>query len=294
MRRRRTIQLRHAIDSAAAAFADAGIASARSDAEELAAHLTGTDRGRLALLDTLDDEFLARYHELVAARRNRVPLQHLTGTAAFGPVTLHVGRGVFIPRPETEAVLEWALREALESTGAQQFPARPVICDACTGSGALAVALAQHWPAARVIGIDDSDSSLRYARHNSAGTAVELLRADVTTPGLLTELDGRVDLMVANPPYIPDGAPLAYEVVQHDPPHALFGGPDGMSVITAVVALAGRWLAPGGLFAVEHDDTTSSLTVELIAGTGLFDAVLARPDLTGRLRFVTARRTDTP
>ena len=116
------------------------------------------------------------------------------------------------------------------------------------------------------------------------------VRADVTTPGLLPELDGQVDLVVANPPYVPDSVVLEPEVAQHDPPHAVFGGPDGMAVIAAVVGLAGRWLRPGGLFAVEHDDTTSSETVELVRGTGLFDDIVARQDLAGRPRFVTARR----
>lgn len=278
--------LRQAIDSATAVFADAGIESARCDAEVLAAHLAGTDRGRLALLDPPGDEFFTRYRDLVAARRSRVPLQHLTGTAAFGPVTLSVGPGVFIPRPETEAILEWAVNQPLS--------AQPVIVDVCTGSGALALALARRWPAARVIAVDDCAEALSYARHNCVGTAVELLHADVTAAGLLPGLDGRVDLLVANPPYIPAGALLDPEVSQHDPPHALFGGADGMSVITAVVALAGRWLRSGGLFAVEHDDTTSARTAELLMGSGLFDAVLARPDLTGRPRFVTARRNDPP
>jgi release factor glutamine methyltransferase len=195
---------------------------------------------------------------------------------------LRVGPGVFIPRPETEAILEWAM--------AQPLSTRPVIVDVCTGSAALAVALARHRPAARVLGIDDSETALEYARGNAAGTAVELVRADVTEPGLLAELDGRVDLVVANPPYIPDDAVLEPEVVQHDPHHALFGGPDGMAVIGPIVDLAGRWLRPGGLFAVEHDDTTSASTVELIGNTGLFEAVTARKDLAGRPRFVTARR----
>jgi release factor glutamine methyltransferase len=206
---------------------------------------------------------------------------------SFGPVDLHVGPGVFIPRPETEAILAWATAQGLPGP-----PARPVIVDLCTGSGALAVALARHRPAARVVGIDDSDAALDYARRNAKGTNVELLQADVTTAGLLPELDAQVDLVVANPPYIPDGAVLEPEVAQHDPPHALFGGPDGMTVIAAVVDLAGRWLRPGGLFAVEHDDTTSSETVELVSGTSLFEDVQARRDLAGRPRFVTARRDD--
>jgi release factor glutamine methyltransferase len=278
--------LRRAIDSAAALFADAGIDSPRCDAEELAAHLSGIERGRLPLLDQPGDDFFERYHDLVTQRSRRVPLQHLTGTVAFGPVTLRVGPGVFIPRPETEALLEWAF--------AQHLSPRPVIVDLCTGSGALALALARRWPEARVLGIDDSDAALDYARSNCAGTNVELLRADVTTPTLLPEFDNRIDLLVANPPYVPDGTLLEAEVSQHDPAHAVFGGPDGMTVIAAITRLAGRWLRSGGLFAVEHDDTTSALTVELIRSTALFDNIVARRDLTGRPRFVTARRSDEP
>ena len=272
--------LRRAIDSAAVRLAEAGIDSARWDAEQLAAHLTGTDRGRLTLLDQPGDEFFGRYREVVDARSRRVPLQHLTGSAAFGPVQLQVGPGVFIPRPETEALLAWA--------SAQQLSSRPVIVDLCTGSGALAVALAQYWPTARIGGVDDSEDALDYACRNGAGVSIELIRADITAPGLLPELDGGVDLVVANPPYVPDDAILEPEVAQHDPHHAVFGGPDGMAVIPAVVGLAGRWLRPGGLFAVEHDDTTSSATVELIDRTGLFSEIMPRRDLTGRPRFVTA------
>ena len=284
-------QLFRAIDSAAALLAEAGIDSARYDAELLAAHLAGTDRGRLTLLEAPDEEFFGRYHDAVTARSRRIPLQHIIGTVAFGPVELHVGPGVFIPRPETESILEWAILHRLGT--------RPVIVDVCTGSGALAVALAQHWAnlglGARVIGIDDCEEALEYARRNVEGTAVELVRADITKPvslpGLLPELDGRVDLLVANPPYVPDGVVLEPEVAQHDPPHAVFGGPDGMAVIAAVVDLAGRWLRPGGLLAVEHDDSRSSSTVELVSSTGLFDDIVARHDLAGRPRFVTARRS---
>ncbi len=280
------LSLRRAIDDAAAALAEAGIDSARWDAEQLAAHLAGTDRGRLALLDSPGEDFLERYRDVVAARSQRVPLQHLLGTAAFGPVTLQVGPGVFIPRPETEAMLEWAT--------AQQLPPQPVIVDLCTGSGALAVALAHHRPAARIVAIDNSDAALEYARRNARGRAIELLRADVTEladdPGLLAELNGRVDMVVANPPYVPDDSVLDPEVTQHDPPQAVFGGPDGLAVIAPVVRLAGRLLRPGAVVGVEHDDTTSAATVELFHRTGVFDDVQARQDLTGRPRYVTARR----
>ena len=119
------------------------------------------------------------------------------------------------------------------------------IVDLCTGSGALALALSRHRPDARVVAVDDSADALAYARRNLAGTDVELIRADVTERGLLPELDGAVDLIVANPPYIPDGAELEPEVAQHDPAHALFGGPDGMVVDRRGrrpgSAVAGRW-----------------------------------------------------
>jgi release factor glutamine methyltransferase len=273
--------LRHVIDAATVALAEAGVGSPRTDAELLAAHAAGTDRGKLAFADA-GPEFSKRYDDLVAQRAKRVPLQYLTGSAAFGPVTVHVGPGVFIPRPETEALLEWAVGQPLSQ--------RPVIVDLCTGSGALALALSHHRPDARVIAVDDSADALAYARRNVAGTPVELIQADVTAPTLLAELDGQVDLVVANPPYIPDGAALEPEVAEHDPPHALFGGPDGMAVIDRIVELAARLLRDGGRCAVEHDDTTSTRTVEAFTRTERFVDVVARHDLAGRPRFVTATR----
>jgi release factor glutamine methyltransferase len=187
---------------------------------------------------------------------------------------------VFIPRPETESLLEWAV--------AQELSDNPVVVDLCTGSGALALALSTAWPGARVIAVDDSEDALTYARRNLAGTDVELVRADVTERVLLPELDGTVDLIVANPPYIPDGSNLEPEVAQYDPAHALFGGPDGMIVIDAIVDLAARLLRAGGRCAVEHDDTTSTRTVEAFTRAGRFGDVTARRDLAGRHRFVTA------
>ncbi len=273
--------LRPVIEAATVALAEAGVGSPRTDAELLAAHAAGTDRGRLAFTEA-DPEFFRRYDELVAQRAKRVPLQHLTGSAPFGPVTVQVGPGVFIPRPETESLLEWAVGQPLSQ--------RPVIVDLCTGSGALAVALSKYLPDARVIAVDDSEDALAYARRNTAGTPVELIHADVTQAGLLAELDGQVDLVVANPPYIPDGGALEPEVAEHDPPHALFGGVDGMEVIDRIVELAARLLRDGGRCGVEHDDTTSARTVEAFTRTGRFVDVTAREDLTGRPRFVTARR----
>lgn len=277
----RTRQLHQVIDAATEALARAGVGSPRADAELLAAHVAGTDRGRLTLVEPGAD-FVERYERLVAKRAERVPLQHITGSAAFGSVTVQVGPGVFIPRPETEALLEWAITQPLSQ--------HPLVIDLCTGSAALALALWHHWPGARVIAVDDSDDALAYARHNVAGTRVELVRADVRAPDLLNILDGSVDLLVANPPYIPDLAELEPEVAQHDPPHALFGGGDGMAVVDHIVGVAARLLRPGGFCAVEHDDTTSDRTVEAFARTGRFVEISARQDFTGRPRFVTAVR----
>jgi release factor glutamine methyltransferase len=273
--------LREAIVAATATLARAGIDSARNDAELLAAHLAGTDRGRLALLDAPDPEFFDRFDQAVSERARRTPLQHITGTAPFGPVLLHVGPGVFTPRPETEALLEWAL--------AQSLPHDAVILDLCTGSGALAIALASQRPGARVIAVDDDAVALDYAERNAANTTVRLVHGDATDAELLPELAGSVDLVVANPPYIPAGAALEPEVVQHDPAHALFGGADGMAVIAPLVLCAAGWLKPGGLLAVEHYDTTSEATVRIIREAGGFGDVTAHRDLTGRPRFVTAR-----
>ncbi|MCW2516889.1 MAG: hemK [Mycobacterium sp.] len=272
-------RLRRAIDEAAGTLAQAGIDSARVDAELLAAHTAGIDRGRLPFHDP-EEPFYDSYRTVVDARSRRIPLQHLTASAAFGPVVLEVGPGVFIPRPETESMLEWAL--------GQRLPQRPLIVDLCTGSGALAVALADATPGAHVIAVEDSAQALAYARRNCAGRDVELVEADVTLPGLLGERDGLVDLVVSNPPYIPDGAVLDPEVAEHDPAHALFGGPDGMRVIGPIVTLAARLLVPGGFVAVEHDDDTAAATVALIEHSGAFADVASRRDLAGRPRFVTA------
>jgi release factor glutamine methyltransferase len=274
-------RLRQAIDEAAGTLAHAGIDSARVDAELLAAHLAGVDRGRL-LFHVPDEPFYDSYRSLVEARSRRIPLQHLTRSAAFGPLLLDVGPGVFIPRPETEALLEWALKQRLSAT--------PLIVDLCTGSGALAAALADMTPAAHVIAVEDSADALVYARRNCAGRDVEVVEADVTGPALLSERDGTVDLVVSNPPYIPDDAVLDPEVAEHDPAHALFGGPDGMRVIGPIVVLAARLLRPGGSVAVEHDDDTAPPTVALFESSGAFTDVASRRDLAGRPRFVTAKR----
>ena len=275
--------MRRAIDDATETLSAAGVGAPRVDAEYLAAHAAGVDRGHLAFTEP-DDSFFDRYRDVIDARATRIPLQHLMASAAFGPIVVSVGPGVFIPRPETESLLEWAL--------AQPIPAHAVIVDLCTGSGALALAIATTRPDARVLAVDDSADALEYARRNVAGTGIEVVEGDVATADLLADLDGTVDLVVANPPYIPEGAELEPEVAQHDPHHALFGGPDGMDAIGPIVELSSRLLRDGGRVGIEHDDTTASQTMELFERTSGFVDIASRRDLAGRPRFVTATRKE--
>ena len=263
------------------ALAWAGVGSPRVDAELLAAHVAGTDRGRTRV-DRTRPDFVERYERLDRKRAERVPLQHLIGTAAFGPITVQVGPGVFVPRPETESLLEWALAQSLSQHAADRGSVYRL---RRAGAGAW-----RHRPGARVVAVDDSDDALAYARRNVRDTSVELLRADVTDPGLLSELDGTVDLLVANPPYIPAGAQLEPEVAQYDPPHALFGGDDGMAVVDHIVGLAGRLLRRVG--PARSNTTTPRPTAPSKPSPAQGDSSrsTARHDLTGRPRFVTAVR----
>lgn len=265
-------------------FAAAGIESARADAEILAAHLLGVERGRLALVSPLDAATVEAYRRLVARRAAREPLQHLLGTAVVGPVEVAVGPGVFVPRPETELLVEWGLRAVRDVCS-------PVVVDLCTGSGAIALAVAVARPDARMHAVEGDPGALSWAVRNVArlDAEVTLHAADVRTPHLLPDLEGRVDLVLCNPPYVPDGTPVPPEV-QRDPPGAVFGGADGLDVIRAVVGLAARLLLPGGRLGIEHDDTHGDAVPALLrAGPGLTD-VEAHRDLAGRPRFATARR----
>lgn len=272
--------LRQLIAQASEILSRAGVSSPRVDAEELAAHVLEVPRTRLGIVDPVPG-FEQRYMSLVEQRRQRIPLQHLTGIAAFGPIEVTVGPGVFIPRPETESLFDWAARNV---SGAD------TVVDLCAGSGALAIALAHVQPGIRVIAVERSDEALTYTRRNAANTRVEVMQADIADPLLLAELDGMVDLVVANPPYIPDHVELEPEVVHHDPPSALFAGADGLAVIAPLVTAVARLLAPGGLVGVEHDETNGGGTADLFAATGLFGEITQHRDLAGRPRFVTARR----
>ncbi|SDE48258.1 release factor glutamine methyltransferase [Rhodococcus tukisamuensis] len=268
--------------------------SPRIDAELLAAHVVGVERGRLGLVPLVDAEVIEEYRALVARRAERIPLQHITGVASMGEIDLQVGPGVFVPRPETELLLAWALA-VLEGTAGE----RPVVLDLCTGSGALALALAHARPDAVVHAVELDPGALAWARRNAdtrardGDTPITLHQGDVTDRGLLTELEGRVDVVVSNPPYIPSGAQLDVEVAEHDPALALFGGPDGLSVITPMVANIARWLRIGGALAIEHDDTNGAQVAAMLAERRVFGDVAEHSDLAGKPRFVVARRVAT-
>ncbi|MGC4962060.1 peptide chain release factor N(5)-glutamine methyltransferase [Gordonia sp. DT218] len=270
---------------------DAGIDSARGDAEWLLAAVLGIDRGRLIVVDGLDQDTRDRFRGLVTRRAMRIPLQHIVGAAAFGPAELAVGPGVFVPRPETEFLAEWAV-------GIAGRAGRTVtVVDLCSGSGALAIAIATMLPGARVWAVERSPNALEWLRRNVASASPEVrdritvVAADVTDAAQIrAALPSRsVDVVVANPPYVPQAAQVAPEVA-HDPADAVFGGADGMSVIRPMMPIVAGLLRPGGVVGVEHDDTTSAAVVDVVDAVGAFDDVRARDDLAGRPRFVTARR----
>jgi release factor glutamine methyltransferase len=280
--------LRGAVRAAASRLAEAGVASAESDAVALAAHALGCSVGDVRKAMVLGAPVPAAYEALVAERAARVPLQHLTGRAGFRRLELEVGPGVFVPRPETEGVAGLAI-EAARAAGE-----RPVVVDLCTGSGAIALAVADEVPVARVYAAELAPEAHAWAARNvaSTGLGVELRLGDATSAQVLAELDGRVDVVVSNPPYIPVGmVPVDAEVREHDPSVALYGGSeDGLAVPLAVAARAAVLLRPGGTLVMEHADTQGESLPAALERTGSWRDVVDHADLTGRPRATVARR----
>lgn len=282
--------LRLAIIEAERILAAAGVASPRVDAELLAAHVLGVERGRLPLLPLVDPEVIDALGQLVQQRANRVPLQHLTGWAALGPVTVDVGPGVFVPRPETELLLESGLASL---RGKQE----PIAVDLCTGSAALALAISASRPDAMVHAVERDGVALAWARQNAdahaeaGNTPIRLHSGDVTDPTLFADLNGLVDLVVCNPPYVPACTEVPPEVAEHDPADAVFAGADGLAVIRLVITCAARLLRPGGMVAIEHDDTHAESVPALLSARKVLTDIREHPDLAGRPRLATARRT---
>ncbi|HST98421.1 MAG TPA: peptide chain release factor N(5)-glutamine methyltransferase [Geodermatophilus sp.] len=278
------------LTDAARRLADAGVESPRVDAELLLAHVLGVSRAGLLTLGEVPDDAAARFDALAGQRADRVPLQHLTGRAPFRHLELAVGPGVFVPRPETEQLVEWALARLAGL-------AEPVVVDLGSGSGAIALSIAHEHPGARVTAVERDAVAIEWTKANAAtraaagDTPVEVLSGDMTDPGLLRELDGTVDLVVSNPPYVPDGATVPREVADHDPPLALWGGPDGLDVVRGLLRTAARLLRPGGGLGIEHADQQGGALPALVRASGGWTDVADHPDLAGRPRYTTAHRS---
>jgi release factor glutamine methyltransferase len=246
-------------------------------------------RSRLLTLDDVPDPAAARFAGLLDQRADRVPLQHLTGRAPFRHLELAVGPGVFVPRPETEQLAGWALERLAGLTA-------PVVVDLGSGSGALARAIASEHPGARVTAVERDPGAIAWTRHNAAARAaagdppVTVIEGDMTDPALLRDLDGAVDVVVSNPPYVPEGAGLPREVADHDPPLALWGGPDGLDVVRGLLGTAARLLRPGGWLGIEHADQQGVAVPAVVRAHGGWTDVADHRDLAGRPRYTTARR----
>ncbi len=274
------------VRAATARLAEAGVASPEHDAAELLAHVLGTTRSGLALVDEVTATQRQAYDDLVARRAAREPLQHLTGTAAFRYVELAVGPGVFVPRPETELLAGWGVDQAQALVDAGRVP---VVVDLCTGSGAVALAVATEVPAAEVHAVELGEAAGEWAARNLAGTGVDLRHGDMADA--FRDLDGTVDVVLCNPPYIPLEA---YESVEaeardHDPHLALFSGDDGLDALRVLEQVAARLLRPAGVVGAEHADVQGASAPGVFTRAGRWSDVRDHADLAGRPRYTTAR-----
>jgi release factor glutamine methyltransferase len=255
-----------------------GIDSPRVDAELLAAHVAGVPRGRLLVADPPTQEQSLEYMRLLAERSWRKPLQHIIGSAAFRYGELAVGPGVFVPRPETELLVDWAL---------EHLPHGGLVIDACSGSGAIAHAIATERPDSRVWAVESDPEAFKWTYQNLHGTGAIAVLADATAANTLNEFDGQVDLVVANPPYVPFDMEVAPEV-DFDPTGAVYAAEAGLAVIQPLAVRAASWLKPGGWFGFEHDDTHGAVAPEILSVSG-FTETEDHDDLAGRPRFATGR-----
>jgi release factor glutamine methyltransferase len=291
--------LRAAVDSAAQRLAAAGVPSPRFDAEELAAHALGVERRELWSLPSLGTAAGA-FEAYVVRRATREPLQHITGRAFFRHLELAVGPGVFVPRPETELVAEAAIEAARavlarEPAGvalAGDEVAGPVVIDLCTGSGAIALAVATEVPGSRVHAVEADPDAFAWASRNCSGSGIDLRLGDMADA--FTDLDGAVDVVVANPPYVPVGAVIRdAEVATHDPSLALWSGADGLDAMRVLEVVAARLLRPGARVVAEHADLQGSSAPEVFRATGRWSDLRDHRDLAGRDRYLTATRAPT-
>ncbi|MCO4237834.1 peptide chain release factor N(5)-glutamine methyltransferase [Pseudarthrobacter sp. MDT3-28] len=270
-----------AVSEATVILRDAGVPSSRVDAELLADHLLGVGLGRLRAMMLGDTPAPVGYAELVAERAQRIPLQHITGVAHFRYLELAVGPGVFIPRPETESVVQLVIDHV-------KGMAHPRIVDLGTGSGAIAGSIAHEVPGAEVHAVEYSPFAHAWAARNLAPLGVKLVLGDLRDA--LPELNGTFDVVISNPPYIPaEAIPNEPEVALHDPPEALYGGgADGMELPTAAAASAARLLVPGGYFVMEHAEVQAGWIAGMMQRTGAWREITTHLDLNGKERATSA------
>ena len=284
--------LREAIARATVVLIGAGIDSPEHDARALALHVLGLTRpSELGLHDSFPDiTAVTAYDTLVAQRAARIPLQHLTGSVGFRYLELEVGPGVFVPRPETESVVQWAI-DAIRAEGWTT----PLLVDLCTGSGTIAFALANEVPGADVHAVEQDPAALAWTRRNAANRSaagdppVHLYLGSAADA--LPELAGQVHLVASNPPYVAtsEASELDPEVGDHDPDLALFAGEDGLDVIRLVEQTARRLLRPGGLVVVEHSDRQGLSCPAVFQAAGGWTEIADHRDLADRDRYTTAR-----
>lgn len=267
-------------------LADAGVPDPGVDAELLIGHVLGLGRGELQAAvirgDALGEAKSAQLDGLVVRRAAREPLQHLTGRAAFRHLELEVGPGVFIPRPETEVVVQIAIDALMESA-----TPTPVAIDLGTGSGAIALAMATEVPHARVFAVERSPEAYAWAARNTAQAEnLTLVHGDLASA--FDELRGSAAVVISNPPYVPDDAvPRDPEVRLHDPAQALYGGPDGLDVVRIISRRAQELLHPGGLLVLEHGELQGAEIRALLEADG-WRSTATHEDLTRRDRATTA------
>lgn len=282
------ISLAAAVRSAAQRLADAGVPDPVVDAELLVGHIRGLRRGEVQAAIVRGDTFAeadAQRLEVVTARREaREPLQHITGTAPFRHLELAVGPGVFVPRPETEVVVQHAIDALLNAPHAQ-----PIGIDLGTGSGAIALAMATEVPHSRIYAAELSPDAHAWASRNMAGVEnLTLVLADMADA--FPELSGTADVVISNPPYVPDAAiPRDPEVRLFDPAMALYGGVDGLDLVRTLSTVALRLLRPGGLLVIEHGELQGEDIRSILTGDG-WRAASTHRDLTSRDRATTALR----
>ena len=275
-----------ALELATDKFSAAGVLSPSVDAELLGCFILEIERSELTLLAIDNQSFpenkLPEFFEAVQRRERREPLQHITGFAPFRHLELNVGPGVFTPRPETEQVVGFAMEKI---TNFQS----PLIVDLCSGSGAIAISLATEIPESKVFAVEKSEEAFGYLLQNAASyglSKVNLRNEDLQNS--LSELDGKVDLVISNPPYIPnDAIPIDLEVQLHEPSMSLYGGVDGLDVIRQISIRAKKLLKSGGLLVLEHADSQSNAIGKLLLAGGWLE-IEARADLAGKERMISA------